>query len=41
MHSESKFEGASQQTVKEANQRAQIPFQRIYEAEFITLEDPS
>jgi uncharacterized protein DUF4242 len=33
------FEGDSQQTVKEANERAGLPYERIYEAEFITAEE--
>ena len=33
------FEGPSADAVKQANERAQIPFQRIHEAAFITSEE--
>jgi uncharacterized protein DUF4242 len=33
------FEGESEDAVREANERAQIPFERIHEAEFVTSED--
>ncbi len=33
------FEGPSAEAVKEANERAQLPFERIVEAEFITAEE--
>jgi hypothetical protein len=33
------FEGDSTQTVKEANKRAGLPYERIYDAEFITVEE--
>jgi hypothetical protein len=33
------FEGESEEAVREANERAQIPFERIHEAEFVTSED--
>jgi Protein of unknown function (DUF4242) len=33
------FEGDSPQTVKEANDLAGLPYERIYEAEFITAEE--
>jgi uncharacterized protein DUF4242 len=33
------FEGESEEAVREANERAAIPFQHIHEAEFVTSED--
>lgn len=33
------FEGASEDAVREANERAQLPYERIYEAAFITAEE--
>lgn len=35
------FEGSSAEVVKEANERAQIPFERIHEAMFIVSEELS
>lgn len=35
------FEGASEDAVKEANERASLPYERIYEAEFITADELS
>lgn len=35
------FEGSSQETIKEANERAQIPFERIHEAVFVVSEELS
>lgn len=35
------FEGPSEEAVRQANERAQIPFERILEAEFITAEELS
>ena len=35
------FEGPSEEVVRQANERAQIPFERILEAEFITAEELS
>jgi hypothetical protein len=32
------FEGESEEAVREANKRAQIPYERIHEAEFVTSE---
>ena len=33
------FEGASEQAVKEANERAELPFERIVEALHVSSED--
>ena len=33
------FEGESEEVVRDANERAQIPYERIHEAEFVTSED--
>ena len=33
------FEGPSAEAVEEAQRRAQLPFDRIYEAEFITADE--
>ena len=33
------FEGPSEEAVRKANERAQIPFERIHQAEFITAEE--
>lgn len=33
------FEGESEEVVREANERAQIPYKRVHEAEFVTSED--
>jgi Protein of unknown function (DUF4242) len=35
------FEGVSQDAVREANERAGLPYERIYEAEFVTAEELS
>lgn len=35
------FEGSSKETIKEANERAQIPFERIHEAVFVVSEELS
>ena len=35
------FEGPSQGAVEEANDRAGLPYERVYEAEFITAEELS
>jgi len=35
------FEGPSAESVKEANERAGLPFERIVEAEFITADELS
>lgn len=33
------FESESEGAVREANERAQIPYERIHEAEFVTAEE--
>jgi uncharacterized protein DUF4242 len=33
------FEGESEEAVREANERAQIPYERIHEAEFVTSDE--
>lgn len=33
------FEGASADAVRQANERAKLPFERIEEAEFVTAEE--
>lgn len=33
------FEGATVDAVREANERAKLPFERIHEAEFVTAEE--
>lgn len=35
------FEGPSKETVREANERAQLPFERIHEALFVTADEVS
>lgn len=35
------FEGPSAEAVKEANERAGLPYERIHEAEFITADELS
>lgn len=35
------FEGPSVEAVEEANHRANLPYERVYEAEFITAEELS
>ena len=33
------FEGVSEDAVREANERDSLPYERIYEAEFVTAEE--
>jgi hypothetical protein len=33
------FEGPSVEVVEEAQRRAELPYQRVYEAEFVTAEE--
>jgi uncharacterized protein DUF4242 len=35
------FEGSSEDAVREANERASLPYERIYQAEFITADELS
>lgn len=35
------FEGPSRELVREANERAKLPFEKIHEAQFITAEELS